>query len=553
MRVGIDVGGTFADGVIISSGKLIRRIKLPSDNNLSESIIEVLKGLFRKNLSPIHSLTLSTTLITNLFAADRIDPVASIVVSGCGRVLTELGDHFPIYSVSGDLDFLGKIREDVKESEIDASIEKIKQTGLTKIAVISKYSGRNPIFEIKIRNRIKVKYPDANVLCGHEVWNGLNFPRRIAGTIFTLACREAVHSFFSSLKNTILSLGITCPIHILKADGGTMPLELITQHPLETIFSGPAASAMGCIALQGQNSSGIFMDIGGNTSDIGLIIHGKPLLSQKGVKILNSPLPIHSFSARSISVGGESVLGVKQGQIILTPPEYSHTGAPVGTLRDAARVLGYHDCGSYEESRNQIEPIFLETGIPTEMICRQAVDAFLQMINHAIREMIFEWTHEPAYRIWEIANLSKEPPEDFILLGAAGRLLSGAVKAGVQRNVIVPDNGDIANAIGAAMARPTFSITFRADTSQGEYTIDECNIREKIDNPSHFKLPQAVEITKYWAYKTAQKLGLLDTQIEFSDAYSEQFNRITPNGHVDRIIHVKYEHTGGLLAADGIG
>ena len=105
---------------------------------------------------------------------------------------------------------------------------------------------------------------------------------------------------------------ISAPVYILKADGGTLPLDKSVQMPVETIFSGPAASIMGVMALTAPGQTCVVVDIGGTTTDLALILSGKPLLSAKGARVGSLLTHVRAFAVKSVAIGGDSAVAVRR-------------------------------------------------------------------------------------------------------------------------------------------------------------------------------------------------------------------------------------------------
>ena len=113
----------------------------------------------------------------------------------------------------------------------------------------------------------------------------LNFLRRAATTYYTAVTRDKWASFAASIKKSIRERGITSPINILKADGGTMPLNVSLDCPCETIFSGPAASVIGALALTMDRYTSVVVDIGGTITDLALILEGNRFMLPRGAVV----------------------------------------------------------------------------------------------------------------------------------------------------------------------------------------------------------------------------------------------------------------------------
>ena len=110
------------------------------------------------------------------------------------------------------------------------------------------------------------------------------------------------------IDQAITERGLDSELHILKADGGTFSLDTSFRRPCETVFSGPAASTMGGLALSQPHLNSVVLDIGGTTSDIALIIAGAPLYASKGARLGKQYTHINAFAVNSVALGGDSCL-----------------------------------------------------------------------------------------------------------------------------------------------------------------------------------------------------------------------------------------------------
>ena len=123
------------------------------------------------------------------------------------------------------------------------------------------------------------------MILGSETADRLNFPRRAVTAYYSAMTASQWNEFASRVEEAVQQRGLTAPVEILKADGGTMPLEVSRQRPVETAYSGPAASTMGAVAISPRKENAVMIDIGGTTSDIALLIEGEPLHASKGACI----------------------------------------------------------------------------------------------------------------------------------------------------------------------------------------------------------------------------------------------------------------------------
>ncbi|NLM53006.1 MAG: hydantoinase/oxoprolinase family protein, partial [Firmicutes bacterium] len=321
MLVGIDVGGTFTDGVLYHEGKIIKTAKYPTaTEKLQDSILQVFDDLLAGvNEQEIERVVLSTTLVTNLLAAGKEEKVALVLIPGPGLNLRQLPLFPATYILKGAIDFRGRITEPLVHAEVEEVAAQIKAQGFKQAAVVGKFSSRNHEHEEQVAQILQTKIPHLQIVKGHEVSGQLNFLRRMVTAYYTAATKNQWAGFAQEIESAIKKRGIHCPLHILKADGGTMPLPVSLKFPCETVFSGPAASVMGAFALTGDNLTSVVVDIGGTTSDLALILAGEPLHASRGARINGRYSSVRAFAVRSLALGGDSAVRWTGKEITLGP------------------------------------------------------------------------------------------------------------------------------------------------------------------------------------------------------------------------------------------
>ncbi|MCG8689346.1 MAG: hydantoinase/oxoprolinase family protein, partial [Desulfobacterales bacterium] len=303
MILGLDVGGTHTDAVLLSSKGIQERVKVPTDpDNLFKSVLSGFSKLL-ENADPkqIERVVLSTTLTTNAIVQQNMAPVAMIVSAGPGidPEHYRTGRHY--YSVSGSINHRGREKAPVNEMQIQDIAKEIKKAGIEYVGVVSKFCVRNPSHEILIK-RILNKY-FKKVFLGHHVSGNLNFPRRIATTHLNAAVFSLHKEFFEAVEQSLEEKGLTIPIQILKADGGTMTLDASMHFPAQTVLSGPAASIMGAIPHAPEGQDAIVLDIGGTTTDIAFLVDKAPLLEPVGIRRGQYKSLIRSLRTDSKGIG----------------------------------------------------------------------------------------------------------------------------------------------------------------------------------------------------------------------------------------------------------
>ena len=146
-------------------------------------------------------------------------------------------------------------------------------------------------------------FPELKIEKGIDLTGNLNFIRRSISSCLKMASTDIFNNFLDTLQKVFEG---TEKIYILKSDGGIVPLEVSRNYSVETIFSGPAASAFGALALMKSIDSTLVIDIGGTTSDYSLILNHEPLFSSKGIKINNFYTTARGLSVFSLPLGGDT-------------------------------------------------------------------------------------------------------------------------------------------------------------------------------------------------------------------------------------------------------
>lgn len=544
MEIGIDVGGTYTDAVLIDQGQVMASVKEPTKHeDILGSLVRALDGILPATQAvQVNRVTISTTLITNLIAEEKQEPVALILLPGPGVSAVHWDFHTLTRVVKGTVDFRGQVREDIAWAEVDAVCADIEAQGYERVAVVSKFSVRNPIFERAIAERIQAKYPFWQVEMGHKVGGELNFPRRVATTLLTAATREPFAKFASAVEGAMKDRGLTCPVYVLKADGGTYLLRGAVMRPVETIFSGPAASVMGSQALLGGTGNAIVIDTGGTTSDIALILEGEPLISDKGARVGQYATQVHAFAVHSVPVGGDSWIEVEQGELVIRPFRRGPAacmGGPGPTPTDALRILGHIELGDVRLAQQALSPLARSLQVSELEVAQLIADQVAHIINVTIDEMFNHWRLEPAYRLWELLQPDLDRPSVYLGVGGGGSLAKlAALAAGVDS--VVPQHGMVANAVGAALAQPTFACHLRADTQFHTYQIQEDGAFGSLPETS-FGWPEVQMLTTNWLQQKAREHGFLMDAEDVEVQYQEMFNIVRDYETIGRIYNLQMQ------------
>lgn len=552
MFIGIDVGGTFTDGIVLKDGSILKRTKKPVEigkvqKSLLEALDDLLDGLNPKEITRV---VLSTTVITNFLATNKEDKVAVILVPGTGlpKEFFKLTSH--TYFVKGWIDFRGRIIEEIDEEEIYSTSKDIQIMGIDKIAVVCKFSNRNPILEKRIKDLIYKTNPKAQVFLGSEIAGRLNFPRRIVTTYYTAMTNTVWNEFADDIEEAFKIRGINADIEILKADGGTMPLHISRKNPCETIFSGPAASTMGAVALTMTNKNAVVVDIGGTTTDISLLIDGVPLYASKGAQIKGRFSHINSFAVRSIALGGDTAININNDKITIGPERLGPAacfGGPCVTPTDVFNYIFNLEIGNPPLSSQKLEHTAKQAQMNPKEFAAKALDIIVNTIIKNIEDMFKEWENEPAYKVWEVVNRRKFKPEVLIGIGAAARCILPLVAEKMNLEYVIDEYSPVANALGACTARPTIELNLHFDTHTGRFSIEQIGVEGEIQNPENFTIEDAKDFAKQSLKEVTIEKGI-DKYTKNAEIFlMEQFNMIRGWDRIGKIFEVGIQIVPGLI------
>ena len=565
MLLGLDVGGTFTDAVIIDGHRVVATAKRrTTKNNLMNGIGEALDAVLEGyDASNIEQVTLSTTVVTNTIVEGKEKPVDLYVVTGPGRNVDDIFPVSPIY-LQGYTDHRGIVVEHTPADAVRGIANMVQARSGTDLAAVSaKFGVRNPQEELSITEELKNTY--------HTISNGsllsgsLNFPRRTISAYFNSAVTLVFTVFKENVEDALRARNIVAPLHILKADGGSLPIEHMVSRPVETAFTGPAATVLGLSALGViGNQHTVALDIGGTTTDISLWKHGRPLMTKNGVSIREYPSAVRSFAVTSVGIGGESVVRLKNGNLTVGPERVGPSVALGGiepTLGDALIVLGHANYGDFnlasralQDLADAIQATLQSNNINTSNnqltliktasdVARLILQNALETIQRGVDEVITVENKRPIYVVADIVNPDIFVPEHIVVVGGTAPSLGASIGEYMDLPITIPENAAVANAIGAALALSTIELTIHVDTKRRLLVIPELGIKQQ--NCTLKRAEQVVERVKEALSEEAFRLGL-DTSQEIEIISIEDFPVLEGWQSMERLITVKVQLEAGV-------
>ena len=565
MLLGLDVGGTFTDAVIIDGHRVVATAKRRTTkdnlmNGIGEALDAVLEGYDTSN---IEQVTLSTTVVTNTIVEEKEQVVDLYVVTGPGRNVDDIFPVKPIY-LQGYTDHRGIVVEHTPADAVRGIANMVQARSGTDLAAVSaKFGVRNPQEELSITEELKNTY--------HTISNGsllsgsLNFPRRTISAYFNSAVTPVFTVFKENVEDALRARNIVAPLHILKADGGSLPVEHMVSRPVETAFTGPAATVLGLSALGViGNQHTVALDIGGTTTDISLWKHGRPLMTKNGVSIREYPSAVRSFAVTSVGIGGESVVRLKNGNLTVGPERVGPSVALGGiepTLGDALIVLGHANYGDFnlasralQDLADAIQAALQSNNINTSNnqltliktasdVAKLILQNALETIQRGVDEVITVENKRPIYVVADIVNPDIFVPEHIVVVGGTAPSLGASIGEYMDLPITIPENAAVANAIGAALALSTIELTVHVDTKRRLLVIPELGIKQQ--NCTLKRAEQVVERAKEVLSEEALRLGL-DTAQEIEVISIEDFPVVEGWQSMERLITVKVQLAAGV-------
>ncbi|OGN89270.1 MAG: hypothetical protein A2Y88_10215 [Chloroflexi bacterium RBG_13_48_10] len=323
--IGIDTGGTYTDAVLLDkvSGIVRRKAKaITTPDDLSMGIAQAIKGLGEVNYKQVQMVSISTTLATNAIVEGQGGRVALLLIGYDQELMEEQGlaKRLPVvamYYIGGGHDVKG---EEAAPLDTDSAIRAIREIRdqVDAFAVSGYFSVLNPDHEIRIRNLIQ-EQTSAPVVCGHELTSKLNALKRVSTVVLNARLLPLISHLLDSVKKVLNEIGCHSRLMVVKGDGSLISEGMARQCPVDTILSGPAASAIGAEFLANV-SDAIVVDMGGTTTDIAILEKGLPWNNPAGAVVGGWQTCVQAADLRTIGIGGDSHIQVDEGKALRIGP-----------------------------------------------------------------------------------------------------------------------------------------------------------------------------------------------------------------------------------------
>ena len=385
-RVGVDIGGTFTDIVLLNEeGRLFTKKVSSSVGDYSRAIVEGIRQVFNEHKlthRDVEEVLHATTVASNTILELKGARTGLITTRGFRDVLElrrlrmprlydlkwekppALVDRYLRLAVNERLDEKGNVLVPLNDDEVEQTIDRLLKEKIEALAVCLLHSYVNPVHEIRIKEIAKRKAPDLLVCISSEVLPEIKEYERTSTTVINAYVLPVVQQYCSRLRADLDNVGVKAPLHIMQSNGGLMTANAAAERPCNIIESGPAAGVVGAQALARKMglSKIISFDMGGTTAKASIIENGEVTRSPEyavgagimiGSRLLTGagyPLKIPAIDLAEVGAGGGSHIWIDPaGSLQVGPSSAGAVPGPVcyelggtePTVTDANVVLGY--------------------------------------------------------------------------------------------------------------------------------------------------------------------------------------------------------------------
>jgi len=373
--VGIDTGGTYTDGVlmdyrtrrVVASGKT-----LTTRANLAVGVITVLKMLDIKNPATVKLVGISSTLATNSIAEGKAREVGLLLIGYDPELVASYGldthfstKHFAYFDGGHDA-------QGAENAPLD--LEGIKdwvrayQDKVDAFAVSSYFSPLNPSHEDAVFAAIQ-EICDLPVVLGHQLSTKIDSIKRATTACLNASLVAVMQEFIAAVQESLKDQNINAPLMIVKGDGSLMPHAEAAEKPVETILSGPAASAIGGLFFS-RHGNALMIDVGGTTTDMALIQDSQMSITDEGARVGDIKTAVKAARIRTACVGCDSRISFGQGGRTEVGPDRVVPLSRLAAQHESVRksILGLRQKDNSTWSQNDLDYWFLHKSVDAEAL-----------------------------------------------------------------------------------------------------------------------------------------------------------------------------------------
>lgn len=480
MRIGVDVGGTNTDAVLMDGHELLAQAKLPTTADVTSGIVASLEEVLRQKpaAATITGVMLGTTHFTNaLLERKALTPTAVLRLALPATTLLpplvdwpdELKDAIGgfTFMVHGGHEFDGREIASIDPAEIREAAKQMRKQGVQAAAICGVFSPVNPAHEQEAAAILQSEIPEIQLTLSHQNGRIGILERENASTLNACLSNIARHTI-RGFRRALEELGLDARLFLSQNDGTLMDADFAARFPVFTIASGPTNSMRGAAFLSGVRD-GIVVDIGGSSTDVGALVNGFPREASVAVNLAGVRTNFRMPDVLSIALGGGSI--IREG-----PPG---AGAPAATIGPDS--IGYRlteEALAFGGSTMTATDIAIAGGL--------ASVGNPELVRGLNRSMVKSVIQDIQTRVEETVDKVKTSsgPVPVILVGGGSILVQDSLSGASQ--VLRPEHAEVANAIGAAIAQVGGQV-------EKVFSLDDMSRQAALDSAKDEAIGRAVE------------------------------------------------------------
>jgi N-methylhydantoinase A len=353
--LGIDVGGTFTDAVLVTDGQ-VRVAKVPTRRGQEGSVVDAARAV---GVAEVDRFTHGTTIATNALLERRGARTALVTNEGFEHVLhlrRQTRAHLyrpcvehppPLVPLERCIGVRGRTSADGELVPLD--LETLPEIDAEAIAVSLLFSFRDDDHERRVAAELRRRYPDAHVVASHEVAPEFREYERASTTVVDAYLGPVLAGYLRALAGACDDAGLPAPL-VMRSSGGLATLEEAAAHAAFALLSGPAAGVVGAARLAELAGfpDALSLDMGGTSTDVCAIVGGTAQREHER-HVGGLPVRLPTLAVHTVGAGGGSVVWVDQGGALHVGPESAGAdpgpacygrGGTRATVTDANLLLG---------------------------------------------------------------------------------------------------------------------------------------------------------------------------------------------------------------------
>lgn len=442
LRLGIDVGGTNTDAVVMAGRTVLTSTKVATTEDIFTGVVEALRVVLdgvEEPATSIRAVMIGTTQFINAFVQRRsVEPVGILRIalprgdgvpplSGWPDDVADIAGHH-IYMVGGGALYTGRSYAEIDEDAIKRAAADIRHRGIRSVAVSSTFAPLRPDIEVRGEAILRETLGDCYVTRSAQI-GGIGLMDRENATIVNAMLAPFAEKVIAAFRTALDALSITAPLFISQNDGTLITETVAAAFPIRTCSAGPTNSIRGAAFLTGEHD-GLVIDVGGTTTDIGYLVNGFPRETTQPKYIGGVRTAFRMPDVLSIGVGGGSLVRATRNGWRVGP-------ASVGfRITQQARIFGGAELTATDlavrSGAARLGDASLVANLPDKMV-DSALDNLHFQIEAAVDQMKTSAAALP------------------LILVGGGSIIVSRPLAGTTK-VIRPEQAEVANAVGAAIA-----------------------------------------------------------------------------------------------------